>query len=254
VRSATRRRPLSQRSLEELHRQYAAERTAELAEELVRRHDRLAWRAAAKFHRTGLPADDLTQVARVGLYKALTRFEPDRGTAFSTFAVTTMDGELKRYLRDYGWFVRPPRSVIDTYLEVERAADDLAQELGRRATIDEIAAQVRLSAARVAEAFQASRRRRAQPLETPSETADSTSERVSPVERSAASAWEPADIRDLVGRLPPLERKIVVLSYLHDWTLVDIAARLGLSAAQVSRLRARALTKLRSLAVERPAA
>ena len=100
---------------------------------------RLAEFLARRFAHRGEAADDLRQVALVGLLKAVERFEPDRGLQFSSFATPTITGELKRYFRDRGWAVRVPRRVQELHLELDRTVNELSQELGRPPTPAEIA-------------------------------------------------------------------------------------------------------------------
>jgi RNA polymerase sigma-B factor len=80
-------------------------------ERMIERYLPLADSVARRYRHTSEPLDDLVQVARIGLMKAVDRWDPDRGIAFSTFAVPTMTGELKRYFRDRAWTVRPPREL-----------------------------------------------------------------------------------------------------------------------------------------------
>ncbi|WP_321167691.1 sigma-70 family RNA polymerase sigma factor [Baekduia soli] len=113
------------------------------------------------------PFDDLVQVACVGLVKALDRFDPDRGAAFSSYALPTMSGELRRHFRDHSWAVRPPRDLQEQSLRVERAQEDLSRELGHSPTVDEVARRCGLSDELVLEARQALAARRFTSLSAP---------------------------------------------------------------------------------------
>ena len=120
---------------------YRRTRDRTLRNELVEEHMRLAEFLARRFVHRGEPLDDLRQVALVGLLKAVERFEPDRGLQFSSFAMPTIVGELKRHFRDRGWAVRVPRRVQELHLELDRTIAALSQELGRPPTPSEIAAR-----------------------------------------------------------------------------------------------------------------
>ena len=94
---------------------------------------------ARRYENLGEPIDDLNQVASLALVNAVDRFDASRGQAFTTFAVPTVVGELKRHFRDRGWAVRPPRSLQELSLRVDRAARSLTQQLDRQPTVLEIA-------------------------------------------------------------------------------------------------------------------
>jgi RNA polymerase sigma-B factor len=98
-------------TVDELFRRYRSAPDPALVEELVRRFEPLTRSVARRYHSRGEPLDDLIQVANVGLLKAIARFDPARGFAFTSFATPTMLGELKRYFRDNGWAVQVPRGV-----------------------------------------------------------------------------------------------------------------------------------------------
>jgi RNA polymerase sigma-B factor len=117
---------------------YHRTRDAATREALVRRYLPLARHLARRYHRQGHQLDDLNQVAAVGLLKAIDRFDPTRGTEFSSFATPTITGELKRYFRGSSWAVHVPRGLQELALEVSRAADALERETGRRPTAPEI--------------------------------------------------------------------------------------------------------------------
>ena len=108
-------------------------------EQLVQRFLPLARQLARRYQRGGEQLDDLVQVASLGLLKAIDRFDPARETAFSSFAVPTILGELKRHFRDKGWAVRVPRDLQELSVKVDRVADDMSRELGRAPTPAELA-------------------------------------------------------------------------------------------------------------------
>src|SRR5918912_999511 len=123
------------RKLEE----YAQSRDKVLRDEIVASHVGLAEYLARRFKNRGEPIEDLIQVACVGLLKAVERFDPGRGLEFSTFAIPTIVGELKRHFRDKGWAVRVPRRVQELHLRLGTVVAQLSQDLGRSPTIPEIA-------------------------------------------------------------------------------------------------------------------
>src|SRR3989440_8719737 len=140
---------------EELRRkfqEYGRTRDPVLRDELVTAHLGLAEYLARRFANRGEPLDDLVQVASLGLVKAVERFDPSRGLEFTTFATPTIVGELKRHFRDKGWAVRVPRRVQELHLRVTRVIDDLALELGRSPTVQEIAQRAGTSEDEVIEA------------------------------------------------------------------------------------------------------
>src|SRR3954467_10330998 len=138
-----------------LHRRYARSRDPQLREQLVHRYLPLARYAARQDPRGGEPFDDLLQVASVGLLKAIDRFDPDNGAAFSSYALPTMTGELRRHFRDRSWSVRPPRDLQEQALAVERATEALGRELGHVPTVEDVAQRLDLDVEAVLEAREA---------------------------------------------------------------------------------------------------
>ena len=134
---------------------FAESRDAGLRDQLIEAHLGLAEYLARRFANRGEPLDDLVQVASLGLVKAVERFDPARGLEFTTFATPTIVGELKRHFRDKGWAVRVPRRVQELHLRVTRVIDDLALELGRSPTVDEIATRAGTTEDEVIEAIDA---------------------------------------------------------------------------------------------------
>ena len=113
--------------------------------------------------------EDLTQVAMVGLLKAIARFEPDRGFAFTSYATPTMLGELKRYFRDSGWAVHVPRGVKERALELASVTERLSSKLGRSPSLTELAEALGATEEQTLEAIEAYHGRHATPLEAGSD-------------------------------------------------------------------------------------
>ena len=241
--------------LGDLHREYLHTRDPDLAHQLIDAHSGLAHRMASRFANRGEAAEDLIQVAMVGLVKAIDRFDPDRGLRFSTYATPTILGELKRHFRDRGWAVRLPRRIHDLYLNVQHAIDDLAQELRRSPTLQEIAERVCVSVEDVVEAIEAGGLRRSASIDA----------RVAPDDvRSLASSLGDEDpelagvernltLAAVVQRLPEIEQQILRLRFVEGLTQSEIAHRVGRSQMQISRLLSRTLDRLRGWVTEDPA-
>jgi RNA polymerase sigma-B factor len=234
--------------LEQLHAEFFRTRSGRLREQLVDAHVGLARALAKRFMRGGHSLDDLTQVALLALVKAVDGFDPQRGLRFSTYAMPTILGELKRHMRDQSWGIRPPRRVHDRYLEVERAVDDLTQELGRRPTIPEVGESVGLDEEDVLEAMDAAGGRQLTSLERRphegralAESVGSRDHRIGDVERTLA-------LDALLDRLPDEDELVVRMRFEGEMTQIEIAHVLGRSQMQVSRMLARSLERLRRLA------
>src|SRR5687767_1448266 len=134
---------------------YHEQGDAAAREELVARFLPLARQLARRYQRTNEPLDDLMQVASVGLVKAIDRFDPSRGTAFSTYAVPTILGELKRYFRDSGWAVHVPRGMQERVMKLDTASQELHRRLGRSPSAGELALELDLNPEEVLEAMEA---------------------------------------------------------------------------------------------------
>jgi RNA polymerase sigma-B factor len=213
---------------------------------LVRRFLPLARHLARRYRNVEDP-EDLEQVAALGLLKAIDRFDPDRGVAFSTFAVPTITGELKRHLRDRGWSVRVPRSVKDLALRVERVSADLACELGRSPTVAELAALADAPLEHVVEALAAAAARRAVSLDRPApgdDEVDAFRREVAIVDPGFAAMEDADQLRTLMRVLGERDRRILELKLREDRCQREIGEELGLSQMQVSRLIRRALGRL----------
>src|SRR5215212_5224265 len=242
--------PIAATEAEHWLRDYAKSRDAALREWIILAYLGLADRIASRYrHRTTL--EDLTQTARAGLIAAVDRYDPAKSTSFVPFAVASVIGELKRYLRDTSWRLHVPRPGKEQVLALYRAADELHQTLGRSPTTTELADHLQLTEAQVLEAWEAAETRIGLSLDRPAgDDAD-----VSMGDRVAAHGprEEPEDLlvlTSLVTSLPELERQVVVMRFFQDLNQDAIATRIGYSQMQVSRLLRRALARLRAQLVE----
>ena len=227
-----------------LHRAYALSRNPGLRNELAAAYDEFAVSTARGFHTRREATEDLAQVARIGLLQAIDRFDPDLERPFVVFARATIVGELKRHVRDRTWVMRVPRSLQEHYLEVVRAADDLAQELGRSPSIVDVAERTGLSEEHVLEAMELGAAQRPASLDTPSpegRTLDPGLE-----DASLAAAEGRAFLNGVLSRLPERERTILELRFVEGLTQTQIGIRMGVSQMYVSRMLSRTLSSLRA--------
>jgi RNA polymerase sigma-B factor len=229
----------SERALYRRYREWGDEGARE---ELIARYIPLAQRLARRYAWGREPIDDLVQVAFLGLVKAVDRFDHERGVAFTSYAVPTIVGELKRHLRDASWSVHVSQRMRQRVLEVSRAADDLRARLGRSPTGDEIAREIGVTPAFVAEAVEAASAYDAASLESENPTA-SEDNRFDTIEYGAV-------LEPVLCALPPRERAILRLRFDMDLTQSEIASRLGMSQMHVSRLLRRSLERLRAVAAQ----
>ena len=220
-------------------------------EALVERFLPLARQLARRYQRGGESLDDLVQVASLGLLKAIDRFEPDRTTAFSSFAVPTILGELKRHFRDRGWSVRVPRDLQEMAVRVDRVADEMARSLGRAPTPAELADEIGTTPERVLEAREAAGAYRAVSLDR-SRDEDEEGEGVADVfgaeDPGFGLAEDAATVERLMSVLSDREREVLRLRFAEDLTQSEIGARIGVSQMHVSRLIRQAIVRLRAAA------
>lgn len=234
--------------LDKLHALFAATRDDGVRAELAAAYDSFAVKMARRFPSRRETFEDLVQVARIGLLHALDRYEPDRGRPFLVFARVTISGELRRHVRDHTWGMRVPRSLQERYLEVVRAVDDLTQSGGRSPRIDEIVARVGLSDEDVLEAMELGRAQRPLSFDAPAAGDDAPVLEPGTEDAGFAGVDQSDLLSGLVARLPERERLILRLRFAEEMTQAQIAARLGVSQMYVSRLLARTLTRMRSVA------
>lgn len=210
----------------------------------------LARYAAARFVRGSEPFDDLVQVASVGLLKAIERYDPDNGAAFSSFALPTMLGELRRHFRDRSWAVRPPRTLQEHAILVEQITDRLQRQTGTSPTVQQIALASDLTEEEVLEARQALEGRRTTSL-SPSEDGEESPalhRTLGRLDTGFDGVEQRSTITQLGATLTHREREVIRLRFDHDLTQTEIGDLIGVSQMQVSRILRIALAKMRATA------
>jgi RNA polymerase sigma-B factor len=225
-------------------------------EALVARFLPLARQLARRYQRVDEPFDDLLQVASLGLVKAVDRFDADRGVAFSSYAVPTILGELKRHFRDRTWAVRVPRDLQELALRVDRTVTELSH--GRRSgpSVAEIAGALGVTEEQVLEALEAAGAYRASSFDAPrpgGEEEESMGEAVGREDLGFARAEDRATLGALLLELAPREREVLRLRFEEDMTQAEIGERVGVSQMQVSRLIRQSLARMRAAADGPPA-
>jgi RNA polymerase sigma-B factor len=214
----------------------------------------LARMLARRYMRTSEPLEDLEQVGCLGLVQAVDRFDPARGTAFTSFAMPTILGELKRHFRDRTWSIRVPRQIREAAMSVARVSTSLATELGRTPSAREVAEATGLTVELVLEAREAALAYRCDSLDRPigarGEDGVATLGDRLPEQDDALTRAEDVLLIDQLAAsaLPPREREIVRLRFSEDLLQREIAERVGLSQMHVSRVLRTALHRLREQA------
>jgi RNA polymerase sigma-B factor len=221
---------------------------------LVERYLPIARKLAGRYRgQAGEPFDDLLQVASLGLLKAIDRFDPDRGTAFASFAIPTILGHLKRYFRDTGWSAHVPRGAQELALRVQAAEQAISPRFGRSPTAGELALYMEVSVDQVLDGLEAAAAHHATSLAEPHDELDLDSQPLSEVlgeddprfEQIHASLTIACAAKELSER----QRRVLELRFYDELTQSEIAKRIGVSQMQVSRILRDALAPLRELAL-----
>jgi RNA polymerase sigma-B factor len=224
-------------------RRYARTRDRRLRDELVEEHFGLARALASRFSGGSEPFDDLVQVAGIGLFKAVDRYDPDRGTSFSTFATPTILGELKRHLRDHTWLVHASRRDKDLRLRVRDATEDVQHRLKEtKPALREVARQAGLTEADTLRGQLTLNVYGTVPADPHTEAVQIPAEDNSFHHVEAATV-----VHALVDCLPPLQKDIVRAYYLEGRNQLDISRELGRSQMFVSRNLARSRRTMRAM-------
>ena len=221
---------------------------------LIERFLPLARALAGRYHRWGEPLEDLIQVASVALVKAIDRYDPGRGCAFTSFAVPTISGELKRHFRDHTWTVRPPRDVQELALQIDSARTHLWQQLDRSPTTSELAIAIGVSNELILEALQAYNGRAGSSLQGPAAKrtdAATLEDSIGTEDPDLSRAELRADLNRMLRTISPRARVMLRLRFEDDLTQAEIGALVGVSQMQVSRILREAIARRRCVAEHR---
>jgi RNA polymerase sigma-B factor len=217
-----------------------------LRDEFVAQALPFAGRLARRYRGRGEFSDDLEQVARLGLMKAVDRFDPARGS-FTAYAVVTITGEIKRHFRDHTWGVHVPRRLQDLGLEINHATTVLTGRLARTPTTDELAAHLGMSVDEIRAAQSSAAGYSPASLNAPAgDTGDAElGDMLGRPDAGLSLVDDRTTVERLICRLPERERRLLALRFYGNLSQSEIAAELGISQMHVSRLLSRALTWLR---------
>ena len=238
----------------ELLARFHRERRPADRDALVRRYLPLARHVEARFGGGSEPADDLQQVASLGLLKSIDRFDPARGTSFSSYAVPTITGELRRHFRDHTWSIRVPRDLQETAVRIGKLEPELQHELGRAPTVAELAERCGCTLEFVLEAREAAGAYRAVSLDRPRNEEEEEGELVDAFgseDHGYAVAEDAATVERLMRVLSDREREVLRLRFEEDLTQSEIGDIVGVSQMHVSRLIRQSIARLRSEAEEK---
>jgi RNA polymerase sigma-B factor len=224
-------------------------------DELIERFLPLARKLARRYVPSSEPYEDLVQVASLGLVKAVERFDPTRGFAFTSFAVPTIVGELKRYFRDSGWALHVDRSAQERARKITDAQHQITAQTGRSPTINQLAQFLEMSEEEVLDGLQTAEAYDAISLDAPLKSdEDGTTTRLDAIgdeDERLGLVDEQATIFAAARHLTKRERQILFLRFGEDLTQTEIAERVGVSQMQVSRLLRKSVQQLRELTDDR---
>jgi RNA polymerase sigma-B factor len=231
------------------HRWYGA-RDVHARDVLIERYLPLARKLARRYSGSSEPYDDLVQVASLGLVKAVERFDPSRGFAFTSFALPTIVGELKRYFRDTSWALHVDRSAQERARRITEARREITGRHGRSPTVPELAQYLECSEEEVLDGLQTAEAHDTVSLDAPRAGGEDPAGRIESL-GDQDTRLELVDDQTTVFAaaqlLPQRDRTILYLRYGEDLTQAEIAQRVGVSQMQVSRLLRRSVRRLQEL-------
>jgi len=212
-------------------------------EQFIEENTGLIYMVVNRFKNRGTEAEDLFQIAAIGLLKAMDNFNPELGMQFSTYAVPMMMGEIRRYLRDNGP-IKVSRSYKTLATKAAAIREQLVKEKGAEPSVSEIAAVLCVEVAELSAALSATR----QPdsLDEVHGETEMTLKNMIPAEDREEGLIDRLALQDIIRALPKREKMILFLRYHKEQTQAQIAKRLGISQVQVSRLEKKILEKLKT--------
>lgn len=237
---------------EDLFSRYIESRNHVVRDQLVIMHQNLVRFLAGKFANRGEPLEDLVQVGLIGLINAIDRFDPERGTKFSTYATPTIVGEIRRHFRDKAWSLKVPRRLQELNLATNKAANGLSQRLGHPPTIQEIAAEVGATEEETLEAIELGNAYETVSLDSKlsydGESAPLTlAEFIGDLDGSLQNIETYGDLTQAIDSLEPREKAIIYYRFFRDMSQTEVASRLNVSQMHVSRLQQKAVKRLKEL-------
>jgi RNA polymerase sigma-B factor len=225
---------------------YTCNRDDATRNEIVERYSPLAAKAASRYLRPGLEYDDLFQVAMMSLLRAIERFDTEKGVKFAAFAMPTLLGDLKHYIRDYSTAMRPPRSAGELAAKLRRAESELALELGRYPTTEETAAHVGVSLERALEALETASSLQFMMIDgAENQDGEAMESMLGTEDGGYEDVVNRETVRAMLACLNETDRQLVVCRYLRGMTQAEIAHEMGITQMTVSRMERRILDTLK---------
>jgi RNA polymerase sigma-B factor len=225
-------------------------------EALVQRFTPLTRSLARRYNRSSEPFEDLVQVATLGLLKAIDRYDPERGFSFQSFAVPTVLGEMRRYFRDSGWALHVPRGSQERALRLRTVHEQLMDERGHAPTVEELAEYLGCETEQVLDSLQVLNAYDTVSLDAPRPGAADEDATFAESIGDDDSRYELVEldltVASALRQISPRERTILRMRFVDELTQTEIAAKVGVSQMQVSRLLRRSLDQLRELAETAP--
>ena len=216
------------------------------AEQIIRENSGLIWSVVKKFSKRGYEPDDLFQIGSIGLLKCIRKFDLSFDVKFSTYAIPMIIGEIKRFLRDDG-IIKVSRPMKELATKARYAQEVLQAKLGRTPTINELATEIGVETEELVVAMEAGHE--VESLYATIYQGDGSPiyliDKVGQSQDTGEQTVNILALKQLIGRLKPKERQVIILRYFQDKTQVEVAKAIGVSQVQVSRIEKRVLKILK---------